>query len=332
MVDWGFVAGRLRSLQQYLIDYDTLSAWADVNGKEGLLKEVKDSPYAEIFSGDDLSLYDSAFENYLDEVYAEIGKLIPDDLLIRLHTLTYDLNNLKIILKSKLMGADVNWEILSEKGSVTPEDLFTVVEEEQIGKLPKEIGSKLTFIEDEYRKSGDIQIADFMIDNAFNDYRFALLGSEEGYEKIRAFYETLVDMENMKNTLRAKTMNFERAVLEHLLLSHGSLSVDYFDDIYGESFSDIVEHFKESSYGEKLMAGLSDVGERGHFSVLEKDMDELLAEMIRPFRFVSSGPEVVEEYIFLKNLEVKNLKILFIGKLNNLPSEEIKKRIRNNGF
>ena len=49
---------------------------------------------------------------------------------------------------------------------------------------------------------------------------------------------------------------------------------------------------------------------------------------LNDFVYKMSGPEVVEEFIRLKKMEIKNLKIVFIGKLNEMSTEDIKMRLR----
>lgn len=331
MIDWGYCAGRLRSLENNLLTYNELLRWSESSNIESFAKNIGDSIYADSFTNDNLDKYDEVFEEHLLSLYAEIKNYIPNDNLLKIHRLVYDTNNMKIILKAKLVGADVKWEFLSENGDFAPEELFTMIEEKQYSKFAQPIAEALTATETEYRNTGNLQLVDLIIDSGVNNYRFELLDSE-AYKNIRNYYAVWVDMENIKNLLRAKKMDFDKILFLRLLLQQGRLSIDFFDDIYAENINDIAELLQKTAYGEFLADGLREFSENKNFTLLEKLMDEYLAKSLIPFTYVAQGPEVLEEFISLKKLEVKNLKILFSGLLNDIPAEKIKQRIRNNAF
>lgn len=332
MVDWGYVSGRIRSYENYLLDYNTIIRWSDADDVSVLLKYMKDSVYADVFNEENVSHYEEVLEQYQLDMYDELSNLIPEDELLKIHNLTYDLNNIKIIFKSKFTNADIKWEALSEKGTIPPEELFTILEEERYFKLPGSVGKVFPRIEQEFLRTENVHMVDLMIDQSFNEYRFELVKSKPIYHNIINYYSAWVDMENIKNILRTKLIGFERGYLDYIILNHGHIPRELYYDIFPEQLPDIVETIKASQYGERLDAGLTEFLEYHHFSTLEREMDELMMETIRPFRYISQGPEVVEEYLALKDLEMKNLKIVIIGILNNFTHEQLKRRIRNNGF
>ncbi len=142
----------------------------------------------------------------------------------------------------------------------------------------------------------------------------------------------VIDLENIKNVLRAKKAEIDRSLMPAVILRHGTIPADFFVSISGEVIQEIVLHIRKTAYGHELEPSLNELLEKGGFGALEKQIDEMIMHRLSPFRYVSQGPEVVEEYLWLKNLEIKNLKILFIGKINNIAADEMKERIRQNGF
>jgi V/A-type H+-transporting ATPase subunit C len=331
MVDWGYCSGRLRSLENYLLTYNLMLRWSEANSRDNFSKYVADSFYGDEFKDKAIEDYETVFENHILALYKEIEGYIPDDTLLKIHKLIYDANNIKIIFKAKITGGEINWEVLSENGKYPPEELYTMIEEKLYRKFPSSVEKALRFAEEEYKRTGNIQVSDFIIDNGVNDYRFELL-NKPGYESVRGYYSKWVDLENIKNLIRSKRMNFDRSIYALVILNGGNISDDYFLNLYGLSLNEICEEIKRGIYGEFLEAGISEFVSTKNFSKLEKLMDEYLVKAITPFKYVAEGPEVLEEFLSMKKLELKNLKIVFIGKLNDMPSEKITQRIRNNGI
>jgi V/A-type H+-transporting ATPase subunit C len=51
-------------------------------------------------------------------------------------------------------------------------------------------------------------------------------------------------------------------------------------------------------------------------------------KLIRDAKYVTFGPEPILAYIYAKESEIKNLRIIMVGKINNIPSEVIRERLR----
>lgn len=332
MNDWGFVSGRLRALQPKLLTHTALLRWAETDNVDSLLKLVKDTPYADTITEEALVHYDTALENYYLGELREIEGIVPDPVLVTLRKLPYDLNNLKIVLKSKLLGMETNWKALSENGTLPPEDVYSAVDDGLYSKFPAPVEAALKTVDFEYKRTNNLQIVDFYLDNAYNDVKFELLESKAEYASIVKYFRAAVDLENVKNVLRARKAELDRSVIDAVILRHGTIQPDYFIDLFPEVLPEIVINLRKSAYAAELEAGLNELFDKGTFGLLEKQIDEALARRLANFRYVSSGPEAVEEYLSLKSLEIKNLKILFIGKINNIAPDDMKERIRQNGI
>jgi len=51
-------------------------------------------------------------------------------------------------------------------------------------------------------------------------------------------------------------------------------------------------------------------------------------DMARDAKFISHGPEVIFAYLISKEMEIKNLRIVLVSKLNKLSPESIRERLR----
>jgi len=328
MQDWIYCSSYLRALEKYLLDYNTLIKWSEAQNTEVLLKYIKDSVYSNYFENVGIEKYEDIFEKNVIELYREIETLIPDRSIISVYRSQYDLNNIKIVLKNSLLGKTIEWQNLSENGNIPPEEIYSLIEEKLYGKLHPILAKALMLAEEEYQKRNNPQIIDFILDSAYWDYKYNVLNCYEGYCNVQKHYRFIIDMENIKNIIRAKTINMEQQSLSFILLENGYISRHLFNEIYQKSLADILEEILRTSYGNNLEKGIHALLNGEGYSLLEKQMDELIMDKLYGFKGTMSGPEVIEEYLSYKKMEVKNLKIIFIGIQNDIPPENIKSRLR----
>ena len=327
MTDWGFVSGLLRSYENKLITYPTMVKWCEAPNREAFLRLVKDSFYGALFTDTNLFQYDKLFESHLNALYVEIRELIPESVLLDIRRSLYDLNNLKILYKAKLASRQAQWDILSEEGLFTPETLFSIVEEKKYFLLPEAYAKALTRLDEEMKRSDNAQAVDFILDNGWNDDRMNRLKGK--YESVRKFYSIVIDLENIKNVLRAKRMGLERNVFALILLSGGTIAREQFMEMSGAGFAELIDWCGKTVYGSDIADGLQEALSKKRFTLLEKQSDETMMRAMKRFSYVSRGPETLEGYLIRKQMELKNLKILFSGKLNEMEAEEIKGRLRS---
>ena len=57
-------------------------------------------------------------------------------------------------------------------------------------------------------------------------------------------------------------------------------------------------------------------------------MDDYIVSLTKEAKKINYGPEVPFAYLMAKENEIRNLRILLVSKLNNLPKNFIKERLR----
>ena len=328
MVDWVYCSGLLRAREDNLLDFHTLQKWCDSQNNETFLKYIKDSPYSSLFNDTNLNDYEAVLEAHLISYVKEIKELVPDKSSLDTCFYFYDFSNLKLILKSMLMDIPVRWETLSGFGPIAPEDLYSIIIEKKFDKLPEELANGMKRAQNEFNRSVNIQAVEFILDSSWNDFRFSRIKKLDKNKIFENYFKITIDLENIKNTLRAKRINMEIPLFQMVLLGHGSIPLFYFLDLYHNNLQVMIEEFKKSIYGKSLTSGLMDIYENNSFTKLELLIDQVLLDAMTPFRYVISGPEVIEEYFILKRLEIKNIRSIFTGRFNNIPPDIIKSRLR----
>ncbi|MGL5721717.1 MAG: V-type ATPase subunit, partial [Brevinema sp.] len=131
--------------------------------------------------------------------------------------------------------------------------------------------------------------------------------------------------------LRAKKIDMDREEIADLLIPGGFVSPDYFIDQANLSAEDTVELILAGPYGSALAQGLNEWASTKSISLLEKQIDEYILHQVKAFSYIMAGPAVIEETLRGLDVEMKNLKLIIIGKLNDMSTESIKGRVRNVG-
>ncbi|MGE5613553.1 MAG: V-type ATPase subunit, partial [Bacillota bacterium] len=144
--------------------------------------------------------------------------------------------------------------------------------------------------------------------------------------------EIIIDTTNIKMYMRAMLLGKPAAFIRKLLLSGGSIPEDAYLEYGGESvdaFVDaFIDKFRGSRYCEAVRKGWESCKADKSSSMLEKLMDDLLMDHIRKARMVTIGVEPVMAYLFAKETEIKNVRIIMTGRINGLPTEMIRERLR----
>jgi len=331
MDSWGYLSGLLRAEQIHTLTDNDFNTYAESKDINTLSKSFEDTKYGVLFQGQSLRNFANIFDNYLKQKMQEIKEMLPSSIIMDVHASKIDLNNLKLCYKAKLKNKKISWEDLSEEGTITPEHMFTIIEYELWNELPSIVADVLIQLND--NSNNNIRKVDFLIDKAYYTYHLNILKqankSQIGlYKELIDFYKREIDCENIKNIFRAKTMSLEKEDLVLILISGGYIDPGFYIDQANLSPEDLVDLVRDTAYGEVLSEGIDLWASNKSCTILEKQIDEYSLDVVKNFAFLSEGPAVVEETIRTLQIELKNLKLIIIGKLNNMSTEEIKGRIR----
>ena len=79
-------------------------------------------------------------------------------------------------------------------------------------------------------------------------------------------------------------------------------------------------------YRELLPGGEKNLTE---LSALERAIDDYLLSIAKAAKMVPLGIEPIIGYLLAKEREILNLRLVFTGKLNKLPEETVRRRLRD---
>lgn len=231
-----------------------------------------------------------------------------------------DFHNLKVAIKSIVTNTDPKPFLISG-GTLDAMQVYNIVKERDFTSLPPHLAAVaeqayLTLIQ-----TYDGQLCDVMIDTHCLESVYDA-GKHSHNEIIEAYAELTVASADIKTAVRCLKMNKPLEFIKQAIVKCDSIDTDALIDAATKSLEDIENVLSSTEY-DKAMELLETSA-----SAFEKWFDDKLMEKMRPQKWepFTVGPLVA--YIFARQTEIKAVRIILSGKLNNLDENVIKERLR----
>ena len=147
------------------------------------------------------------------------------------------------------------------------------------------------------------------------------------YPFIADYLRHKIDLCNLKIFCRAKYLELSSERWEAMLLSGGFLDVDVLRDSFELSFGEIGERLHASAYHSVWVLATDELVEEESFVALEREFENFLMFYLKKARYIVFGPEPVFAYALAKKTEFQLIRLLGVGKLNQIPAETLKQRM-----
>lgn len=255
-----------------------------------------------------------------DKTWELISELVSDMSVFNTFLYGNDYHNLKAAIKQVYINKELP-NIYITHGTINPEIIFKAVKEHDFSLLPEHMRA---CAEDAYQvqlHTGDSQLCDVIIDKATLDTLYQK-GKESGNELLAKYAELKVAASDITIAIRGfKTGKgkefFNRAFADCNSLDKSRLleaALTDQDSVYeyllSTVYADAVDAIKESP------------------TAFEKWCDNLIIKHIRPQKYNSFTISPLAAYILARENEIKSVRILLSGKLNDLPDDSIRERLR----
>lgn len=329
--DYAYASGRIRAIEPKLLGPAHYARMLDANDAQEAFRVLTDSGYGYGGSG---SAGIFAFEGLLSEemkkTYALLVEIFPQIEIVKAFRRKYDYFNIKVLLKAEYSGVEIP-PILADTGTVGSEDLKRMIRERDYEGLTLLMVQTIEEVRDIFSRTQDPQVIDLLLDRTSYRQLASDIGNIDS-PYLQEIAQIIIDSTNIKMYMRTmllgKPADFIRKLLleggsipEGLYMEYGEKSIDAFVDAFTEKFSG-------SRYVEAIRKGWESCKTKESSSLLEKLLDDLLMIHIRKARAVTIGVEPVIAFLFAKETEIINIRIIMTGRINRLPAEMIRERLR----
>ena len=328
---YGYSVARLRAMENRLLDDNVLQRLIESDDLEGAVKILGETAYApwfvELTSNTE---FDKAIESELIYVYSEIAKFAPDIGIVDLCRLPYDFHNVKVLLKSHILqreGGERRFDLLTKLGKIPTDDLVLAVESEDYRLLPFGLHIAIPQCLSMWEQTHNIlEIEKLLDDLLFSEMREIANGI--GVDAIDKWLKGRIDAENIRNLLRLKRMDMEPAVVSSFLHKGGWVSVDKLMSIFGEPLEGWGRVLSFADIGGVLLHSQEIADISTLIVEMEKVLDDYIFGILEKAKYSAFSPENILYYIWAKEMETKNLRMILVAIANDADRDMVRRLIR----
>ena len=244
----------------------------------------------------------------------------------------YDAHNMKVLLKARLKKLDkkeYSSALYYNMGNIDVSDMEDFVLNDK--KLP--IGSPEQFhsykerVLRYYDDLKNIQIVDFMIDRMY--LKLALdIASKTKSNLIINFIKHRIDLTNVRTFLRGQSLMEDVDLISRAFIMGGFIPYSIFETYFSKPTLEFINSVSGKEYSDLLSIGYKSYKEENSYVLLEKLIDEYLLSLLHETKYYLFGPEILFAYYWVQRNSAQMLKLVLLGKLNNLSNDAILKRLR----
>lgn len=328
-IKYGHAIGRVKVRETKLLAAHQIERLIEADTLTEQIRILDETDYGEYFGGAATSeQVEEALQNYLLRVYLFLTEVSSDKDIHSLFRFKHDFQNLKALLKEKYLGKRLD-HIYAELAGLVPERVEILIEEERLDELPEPFASAAKEAVARFEETQDAQFIDILLDKRL--YQELLQIAQRLKSKyLVELNRTAIDLNNLKIFLRAKNLGRPKEFLKEALSEGGLVNVKTLIDVYPEmeSLNAVVINQPYARLIEDLPTVQKGNVDRIDLSLFDAAVDNFLLQIARKAKFIPVGPEPLIGYILAKENEVLILRLILMGKINNLPKAKIKEKVR----
>lgn len=318
-----YACARISALEKSLFGKDAIRRMAE-GSLEDALRQLADAKYGNLpdATGEDT---ERMIESVRKQTADTIRELSPDNELTDLFLLQTDAQNLKVLIKARLLSStDIFW---LEGGLFTREQLETMVSSAKYDLLPEEMSDAMNRLEAKLKISQEPQLVSVYADYGYHAHCLRAANSiKEPF--IRQYFSAMCDFNNVITFLRMRAMGAQKEDLKEVLLPSAGVQGEALIAAYELSAETLSKAISTSVAKSALQEGLNRMLASGSISMLEKARDDYLLSLVKDHRHESMTIFPIVGYYLAKDREAKAVRLILTVKRNKLDDAIISERLR----
>lgn len=335
-----YASAKIRALEPRILSRNNIDRMINARDLDKAFKVLGDTDYSDNLLGLKPEDYREALVNEMQQLHDFLQKIIPDQNLFKLIMLAKDFINLKLLFKAKFFKVEVD-SIIKNNAAYHQQRLKDTLFENHIND-PEAIR---LYLEGEKNQTLDNDIKE-VIQNSLkvlsaksqpdeidavltrHYYRLALkLAQKTQSQFILDYFKMNIDVINLIILIRSTRLELSQERLKTKLIPGGKVDISKWLRFYPDDFSR-VKPLVKANFSSRVAEAFDRFCENKKIFQMERVLEDYRADYVQQIKYKSYGPEIVLAYYLNKIRANYNVGIILTGKLNQVPSEEIKKTIR----
>ncbi|MBQ6820520.1 MAG: V-type ATP synthase subunit C [Clostridium sp.] len=319
---------RIWVLETRLLDKAKIDRMIDAKYANEVLRILGETEYSNVSSNikrpED---YEEILTAELKRVYDLVYEISPVKEVVKIMSLKYDYHNVKVLLKGKVLGKDLS-SMYIKLGSLDLQELKRKIDSDNLKSLNGTLGKGVQEAMKVFEETKDPQKIDIIIDK-YMYKELVEINKALNYKFIDNLVKAMIDSTNIRTLLRIKKQNKGRDFAKEVIYDGGAIESSKLIALINESPENIMAKLQSTIYSDLVKEGFEGYIATESASLLEKLSDNYIMELMKSSKLVTFGPEKLISYIYAKETEIKVIRIIMVGKLNNIAEEVIRERLRD---
>ena len=325
---YAYAVGRVRAMETRLLDRGKIDRMVEAKSADEALKVLGESEYAEYLADlGSVHQFEKVLDAELRRVYLELRKIAPEPELIGLFAYKFDYHNIKVLFKANKLGEKRDELLVPDVGNISLAEMTRAVSDDDFRNLPPRMRQAAEKLSEQFRLEADPQLVDLLFDRAMYEDMVETV-DKFGSPFLKGYFTSLIDLINIRTYIRVRRTNRPKDFLELALLPAGDVNMAKLVQLM-EPLEVLVDRLAFSRYAQVVEEGIQTYQKTETLTRYEKLSDDFLINYIKKAKYVVFGPEPLVGYLLAKENEMKMIRIIMVGKINQLPVEEIKERLRD---
>ncbi len=316
-LEYTYAVARVRANEQTLLSAADIEQLITAGDYKVTMQKLSDAGWGEI---KDIYDYASYIDNYFAKTWNFLVEIMSDIHELDLLLVKNDMQNLKAALKQIVSQHDAK-DLYVQSTVYDTETILKAVEERRWNDLPDFMQEPAKEAYEVLTETSNGQLADAIIDKATLE-RIKFLGVESGSPVLAELAERMCATANIKTALRCANTGKSKDFVTRSLCNCDTISKDKLIEASLEGVDSVLKYLEESSYKE---AGAKF---KESTSAFEKWCDDILMECVKEARYTAFGIDPIIAYYVARDAEIKTVRIILSAKINNLPADVIRERVR----
>lgn len=324
---YAYAVGRIRAIERKMLDKSGFDRMVEAMSVEDALRIIIEAGYSNL-EGDafDALNYEKIIKTEEKRVYDFLREISPQPEMLDVFLIRNDYHNIKVIIKSNFLGQRAE-ELLVQNGTIPVDRLKKMLTDRKFNGMASIMSNAVNESIDIFNRSSDPQMIDLVLDKAcFMQMREMAAG--RGNDFIVKLVCILIDIANIRFFLRVKKLKKSMDFLRKFLVPGGLLDEGLFTENLEGPLDSFANSLSYKPYG-VLNEGIDSFKNSGSITKFEKLSDNYIISFARKALYKPFGIEPLVGYLFGKEYEIKNVRIVIVGKLNKMPGDMIKERLRD---
>lgn len=288
-------AARVKVEEKKLLNMAKLNRMIDSDDAKDILKILSETDYSKSMIGvvTEQDFY-KILQNESEKVYTLARELVKDCTdCVKILELKNIFQNLKFTLKKS-------------------------IKEKNTSEIDEEYLEEYTLASKEYEKTNDVQLAMILLDRLYFK-KLKSLCCKLNLEILNDYYNLALRSYNLLTFLRLKNQKRTYKYAQNCLIDDENLL-----KIYNEE-SNYIQTLEKYFDDKHLWATYA---KTKSISSIEKELDNLNVKLIKKYKNINYGIEPVVTYVLAKEYEMKAIRLIMTGKINKIPNDVIRERLR----